>query len=42
MIRSISSPTRVAFEVNFIPPSNGTYEIDVCNYRNAAQTSCRN
>jgi len=28
--------------VNYTPPSNGTYEIDVYNYRGSAQTSCWN
>ncbi len=35
-------PTRVAFEVNFTPPTTGTYEIDVYNYRNLAQTDAWN
>lgn len=35
-------PTRIAFEVNYTPPTTGTYEIDVYNYRNLAQTSAWN
>jgi len=35
-------PTRVTFETNFTPPTTGTYEIDVYNYRSLTQTDAWN
>lgn len=37
-----STPTRYTLETTFTPPSKGTYEIEIYNYRNASQTSVWN